>query len=61
MPTELDEVAVVEQIGNTAGAVSPFWRPEYDGVIVGTDPPNAMASEDAVTVTGAFVIVSVPL
>ena len=41
MPTGLDDVAVVEQVGgvDSDAAVSPFTKPEYDGRMAGVAPP----------------------
>jgi hypothetical protein len=58
---------VVEHIGVVSRTVesSPFTKPEYIGVIVGTASPKAAVCEDAVMLNNALlteiVIVVVPL
>jgi hypothetical protein len=63
VPTALDEVAVVEQVGLVVSdeADWPFTKPEYEAVIDGGVPPNVIVPDDAVTVSGAGVIETDPL
>lgn len=41
-----------------ADAASPYWRPVYDAVIVGTASPYESEVLEAVIVSGAFAIVN---
>ena len=48
-------MAVVEQVAAVVSddALSPFTKPEYEGVMVGRAPPYVMVSEEALTTNTA--------
>jgi hypothetical protein len=55
-------VAVVEQVGFAVSELelSPFTKPEYEAVTVGTLPPYVIVAEEAVTVRLAGLIFTAP-
>jgi len=48
-------VAAVKQVGGVVSELplSPFTKPEYEAVMVGTPPPYVIDAEEAVTTTWA--------
>ena len=55
-------MAVVEQVAGVVSddALSPFTKPEYEGVMVGRAPPYVMVSEEALTTSTALPTTTSP-
>jgi hypothetical protein len=62
VPTGLEDVAVVEHVGAVVrdAAVSPFTKPEYEAVMVGTVPPYVIEPDEALIESGAGPEVTEP-